>query len=105
VQMQIERITGIEATKCLSQAIIGAHFYQTKEWWLTYCDYCCDQWDLHYKNREHIRKTIGSLIWVCKEHGFKPPWTNEVMWEDDYLRVREQLEAAQTAKSISNLFD
>jgi hypothetical protein len=88
-----ESITGDEALNCFRQALSGAAFFRaTVGEGLTYNEYCTEQWYYHLDNLEHIRKTIGSLIWICQHCGMALPWSNEISWVQDFERVAKELE-------------
>jgi hypothetical protein len=62
--------------------------------------YFMRQWKSHRPELpRNGTKSLGGLIWAAKENGFKPPWIGEVMWEEDYLKMKEDLERQK--KSIS----
>jgi hypothetical protein len=46
-----------------------------------------------YKDIRGTTKSLGTLIWACKEVGMVPPWTTAVTWENAYLRIKAELEA------------
>jgi hypothetical protein len=55
--------------------------------------YFMRQWKSHRPELpRNGTKSLGGLIWAAKENGFKPPWIGEVMWEEDYNRMKEELE-------------
>ena len=61
--------------------------------------------DLHLSNSEHVQKTIGSLIWVCKEAGMALPWINEITWEVDFDKQAKWLEENGAVKWINEYED
>ena len=51
------------------------------------------QWKSH---RPHLArngtKSLGGLIFAAESNGFVLPWKDKVMWEDDYIRMKERAE-------------
>jgi hypothetical protein len=55
--------------------------------------YFMRQWKSHRPEfPRNGTKSLGGLIWAAKEAGMVLPWVNTVMWEEDYLRQKDELE-------------
>jgi hypothetical protein len=54
--------------------------------------YFLRQWKSHRPEFPRGKKSLGGLIWAAKEAGMELPWVSTVMWEEDYLKQKEELE-------------
>jgi HNH endonuclease len=98
------RITEIEAKECFMEAVSGGWHYGTTERSGCYFE---AQWN-SYRSVRGCTNSIGTLIWACKNAGMKLPWLEEVLWENDYLRMKKELEQSRIRHSEqigTSLFD
>jgi hypothetical protein len=95
---EANQLTIDEATELFLEAVSGGARYGTMG---RGQGYFMRQWKSHRPEfpRQHGTKSLGGLIWAAKENGFKPPWIGEVMWEEDYLRQKEELERQRASIS------
>jgi hypothetical protein len=83
-----EELTVEEAEECFLEAVSGGRRYGTPGRGLGYFK---RQFRSHLGSRPDKHRHLGNLINFCKEHGYIPPWKDEVKWEDDFLRQQENL--------------
>jgi hypothetical protein len=87
---EANQLTIDEATELFLEAVSGGARYGVMG---RGQGYFMRQWKSHRPEFPRLgTKSIGGLIWAAKENGFKPPWIGEVMWEEDYLKMKEELE-------------
>jgi len=87
---EANNITIDEATELFLEAVSGGARYGVMG---RGQGYFMRQWKSHRPEiPRNGTKSLGGLIWAAKENGFKPPWIGEVMWEEDYLKQKEELE-------------
>lgn len=88
---EANQLTIDEATELFLEAVSGGARYGTMG---RGQGYFMRQWKSHRPEYPRLgNKSLGGLIWAAKEAGMKLPWVAEVMWEEDYLRQKEELEA------------
>jgi len=92
------QLTIDEAAECFLEAVSGGERYGTMG---RGQGYFMRQWRSHRPEfQRNGTKSLGGLIWAAKEAGMKLPWVAEVMWEEDYLRQKEELEKKQSASQV-----
>lgn len=94
---EANQLTIDEATELFLEAVSGGARYGVLG---RGQGYFMRQWKSHRPEfPRNGTKSLGGLIWAAKENGFKPPWIGEVMWEEDYLKMKEELERQKTSIS------
>lgn len=94
---EANQLTIDEATELFLEAVSGGARYGTMG---RGQGYFMRQWKSHRPEFPRLgNKSLGGLIWAAKEAGMKLPWVAEVMWEEDYLRQKAELEAKKTVIS------
>jgi hypothetical protein len=103
---EANQLTIEEAEECFMEAISGGARYNTMG---RGPGYFMRQWKSHRPElaRTYGNKSLGGLIFAAKEAGMKLPWVDEVMWEEDWLKQKEELEAQRQTVSQADkkLFD
>jgi hypothetical protein len=83
-----EELTVGEAEECFLEAVSGGARYGMPGRGLGYFK---RQFRSHLGSRPTNHRHLGNLINFCKEHGYIPPWKDEVKWEDEFFRQKEEL--------------
>jgi hypothetical protein len=83
-----EELTVEEAEECFLEAVSGGARYGMPGRGLGYFK---RQFRSHLGSRRNDHAHLGTLIAFCKEHGYFLPWKDEVSWEDEFLRQKEDL--------------
>jgi hypothetical protein len=102
---EANQLTIDEATELFLEAVSGGSRYGTMG---RGQGMFMRQWKSHRPEiPRNGTKSLGGLIWAAKENGFKLPWINEVMWEEDYLRMKKELEEQKVTVplEVKKLFD
>ena len=87
---EANQLTIDEATELFLEAVSGGARYGTMG---RGQGYFMRQWKSHRPEfPRNGSKSLGGLIWAAKEAGMELPWVATVMWEEDYLRQKEELE-------------
>jgi hypothetical protein len=91
-----EELTVEEAEECFLEAVSGGARYGMPGRGLGYFK---RQFRSHLGSRPGKHRHLGNLINFCKEHGYVPPWIDEVSWDSDFQRQKEDL-SKPTAVSV-----
>jgi hypothetical protein len=94
--MHDNELTVEEAEECFMLAISGGERYGTQG---RGPGYFGRQWRSHLRSIRDGHRTLATLIYVCKEHGMTLPWSDAVLWEQDFERQRKEL--AELKQTIS----
>jgi hypothetical protein len=87
---EANQLTIDEATELFLEAVSGGTRYGVMG---RGQGYFMRQWKSHRPELpRNGTKSLGGLIWAAKEAGMELPWVATVMWEEDYLRMKEELE-------------
>ena len=57
------------------------------------------QWKSHLNSTRQGQRTLGTLIYACKQNGMALPWSDAVQWEDSF--EAQQKELAELKQTIS----
>jgi hypothetical protein len=83
-------LTEAEAEECFMLAVSGGARYGTIG---RGPGYFMRQWKSHRPQlARNGTKSLGGLIFAAESNGFVLPWKDKVMWEEDYIRMKEQAE-------------
>lgn len=63
------------------------------------------QWRSHLSSRRTNHRGLGTLFHVCQQHGMKLPWSDAVVWEEDFERQLRELSELKQAIGIEEIFD
>jgi hypothetical protein len=85
-------ITVEEAEECFLEAVSGGARYGFMGRSLGYFKRAFRS---HLGVRREGHAHLGTLIGFCKENGYVPPWTNEVNWEDNFIKQQKELSEAR----------
>jgi hypothetical protein len=66
------------------------------------------QWKSHHPElppRVNSVRTLGTLFAECKKHGMKFPWTDSVIWDDDFERMLKEQSQSRYVLNDKELYD
>jgi len=88
-------LTELQAEECFLEAVSGGARYGTMGRSMGYFKRAFRS---HLGVRRHDHAHLGKLIGFAKEHGYIPPWKDEVSWEDEF--IKQQKELSETRQSV-----
>ena len=93
-------LTAEEAEECFMLAVSGGERYGVQG---RGPGYFRRQWRSHLGSTRNGRRTLGTLIHVCRENGMALPWSDTVAWEEDFQRQRKELAELKQTISVEDM--
>lgn len=100
--MRDGELTAEEAEECFVLAISGGARYGLQGRGERYF---ARQWRSHLNSSRSGHRTLGTLIYVCKQHGMELPWIDTVVWQQDFERQRKELAELKQTISVEDTND